>query len=98
MIIPINVNPLQPDIEGLFNAGDTVIVKCDATDATFTTLLPDATTTHQVTFKIVKTDNSSNDVILGVRVTGQKISGELTQQLSIQGEMIIFNSDRINWW
>jgi len=97
MIRIVNVNPLQPDISGTYLPGDIVLIKCDATDSNFTVMLPDAITAHQITLKIVKTDSSSHWVKHN-GTQGQTLSGETVQQLTVQGEMIIYNSDGVNWW
>lgn len=105
MIRTVILDPLSNSIEGTFAPGDIVMVMCDATNEPFTVTMLDADTAMQITLKMVKSDLSSNDITL-VGLRSQTLSGETSQILSIQGEMIIFNSALTivsgvsvrNWW
>lgn len=99
MIRLIELSPVLSTLRGNWEGGDTVIVKCDATEEAFTVQVPDAKNNDQVTYKFVKTDSTNNIVTLSARTDlGQKLSNEDTQELLTQGDMIIYNSDGIGYW
>lgn len=70
---------------------------CDATDADFTIVMPDAQSTETVTFRFVKKDISLNTVTLQAK-PGQKIMNEDNQVLTQQADELVLNADGENWW
>ncbi len=95
----VYLNPASYALQGSFLENDAVLVKCDAADNKFTITLPDAGQTRGATLKFCKIDSTNNIVTLSARTDlQQKLSNEDTQELLVQGDLIIYTSDGDNWW
>lgn len=94
----VKVSAVETSLITEWSDGDRVLVFCDATDAPFTLRLPDAKTTFNVEFKLIKTDNTSNKVTVVPGISGQKINGEDSQELKNQYDAPALESDNLNWF
>jgi hypothetical protein len=95
MIRAISLNPSQKDISG-YNSGDTVLIKCDATDEAFSIYLPDATVANAM-FLIMKTDSSTNAVTV-YPYSNQTINDESSVSISSRYDCRGFIPDGSNYY
>jgi Tfp pilus assembly protein PilE len=93
----LNISPSQNELQGAFPENGEVLVMCDAADASFAILMPDAQSTETVTFRFVKKDASANTITLQAK-PNQKIMNEDTQVLTQQADELVLNADGENWW
>lgn len=97
MLRVVKLDAISSSLRGNWSAGDRVLVLCDATLAAFSVTLPDAKSSDDVTFKIIKTDTTSNAITVNT-VESQTISGETFQTVTMRGDAMSLDSDGDNWW
>lgn len=95
--IVVNLNPSQNSLEGLYTPGDDVIVMCNATDADFDILMPDADSSEDTIFDFIKEDNSINVVNINARAN-QKIMNEDSQCLTEEADDLRLQAANGGWW
>lgn len=93
----LTLTPQNANLSGAWNKGDTVLVKCDATDAAFSVYLPYAASSLGVEFHFQKTDAGANAVTI-YPMEPAFINNETSQQLTIEGDSMHLISDEANWW
>jgi len=96
VIYTVELNPSDPRLSGKYNAGDIVLVLCDATNGAFTVSMPSAKVSQLTLFMFEKIDSSGNTVTITPR-TGETIGGSASKALSAQYEWIHILSDRGNY-
>jgi len=96
MIRVITLTPSANNISGGYISGDTVLVKCDATDAAFTAYLPSAPLADNVIFEFIKTDSSANVVTIAP-VNNETINGVTSAAIAAQYNSKRLVSDKNNW-